>query len=170
MQFNTAPVESPATGTNYKLNFSDAESQDLILSVRVSIRNDSLLRVGIQDPILNETLVGKSQIVSGFGEISDGLQILRTGEGEDDLENVNEKSSALVIKNSENVSVLHEADKLKKMCDVTKGKWLFDESYPLYTNSSCPFIDEGFDCLGNGRYDKDYMKWRWQPESCDIPR
>lgn len=55
-------------------------------------------------------------------------------------------------------------------CDVTKGRWVYDESYPLYTNNSCPFIDEGFDCLGNGRLDKDYMKWRWQPQDCDIPR
>ncbi|XP_065860325.1 protein trichome birefringence-like 6 isoform X2 [Euphorbia lathyris] len=55
-------------------------------------------------------------------------------------------------------------------CDVTRGRWVYDESYPLYTNSSCPFIDEGFDCIGNGRLDKDYMKWRWQPQDCDIPR
>ncbi|XP_050237010.1 protein trichome birefringence-like 6 [Mercurialis annua] len=55
-------------------------------------------------------------------------------------------------------------------CDFTKGKWVYDEGYPLYTNKSCPFIDEGFDCVGNGRLDKDYMKWRWQPQDCDIPR
>ncbi|KAL2507554.1 Protein trichome birefringence-like 6 [Forsythia ovata] len=56
------------------------------------------------------------------------------------------------------------------VCDITKGRWVFDESYPLYTNISCPFIDEGFNCLANGRLDKDYMKWRWQPLDCDIPR
>ncbi|KAJ6729369.1 hypothetical protein OIU85_020301 [Salix viminalis] len=55
-------------------------------------------------------------------------------------------------------------------CDVTKGRWVYDENYPLYTNSSCPFIDEGFDCAGNGRLDKDYMKWRWQPQDCNISR
>lgn len=55
-------------------------------------------------------------------------------------------------------------------CDVTSGSWVFDENYPLYTNVSCPFIDEGFDCQGNGRLDKEYMKWRWQPQDCDIPR
>ncbi|KAL1825800.1 hypothetical protein DCAR_0313987 [Daucus carota subsp. sativus] len=58
----------------------------------------------------------------------------------------------------------------KKLCDVTKGKWVFDDSYPLYTNVTCPFIDEGFSCQSNGRLDKDYMKWRWQPQHCDIPR
>ncbi|XP_010679388.2 protein trichome birefringence-like 6 [Beta vulgaris subsp. vulgaris] len=61
-------------------------------------------------------------------------------------------------------------EKRGKDCDVSKGRWVFDESYPLYTNFSCPFIDEGFNCQGNGRVDKDYMKWRWQPQDCDIPR
>ncbi|KAL8142653.1 hypothetical protein V2J09_015685 [Rumex salicifolius] len=55
-------------------------------------------------------------------------------------------------------------------CDVSRGRWVFDESYPLYTNFSCPFIDEGFNCNGNGRLDSDYIKWRWQPQDCDIPR
>ncbi|KAJ8573695.1 hypothetical protein K7X08_010206 [Anisodus acutangulus] len=55
-------------------------------------------------------------------------------------------------------------------CDITKGKWVFDDSYPLYTNASCPYIDEGFSCETNGRLDKNYMKWRWQPQYCDIPR
>lgn len=55
-------------------------------------------------------------------------------------------------------------------CDVARGRWVFDESYPLYTNRSCPFIDEGFNCEGNGRLDKQYMKWRWLPVDCDIPR
>lgn len=58
----------------------------------------------------------------------------------------------------------------KISCDVSQGKWIFDDSYPLYTNVSCPFIDEGFSCQSNGRLDKDYMKWRWQPQDCDIPR
>ncbi|KAI3685648.1 hypothetical protein L6452_34903 [Arctium lappa] len=30
--------------------------------------------------------------------------------------------------------------------------------------------DEAFNCEANGRLDKDYMKWRWKPEDCDIPR
>lgn len=55
-------------------------------------------------------------------------------------------------------------------CDVTKGRWVYDESYPLYTNFSCPFIDEGFNCMSNGRPDKDYTKLKWQPRDCDLPR
>ncbi|XP_021805095.1 protein trichome birefringence-like 6 [Prunus avium] len=60
---------------------------------------------------------------------------------------------------------------IKGGCDFsTRGRWVYDKSYPLYTNSSCPFIFEGFDCQGNGRSDQDYMRWRWQPQDCDIPR
>uniref|UniRef100_A0A1D1YQB2 CAS1 domain-containing protein 1 n=1 Tax=Anthurium amnicola TaxID=1678845 RepID=A0A1D1YQB2_9ARAE len=55
-------------------------------------------------------------------------------------------------------------------CDVSRGKWVLDELYPLYKSNSCPFIDEGFDCESTGRLDKDYMKWRWQPHGCNIPR
>ncbi|XP_027352054.1 protein trichome birefringence-like 6 [Abrus precatorius] len=55
-------------------------------------------------------------------------------------------------------------------CDLIKGYWVFDETYPLYSKDSCPFIDEGFDCEGNGRLDRNYSKWRWQPKDCDIPR
>lgn len=75
--------------------------------------------------------------------------------------------SVAIIKTSRN-----ERNKEKSMreCDVTRGRWVYDENYPLYTNSSCPFIDEGFDCVGNGRLDKDYMKWRWQPQDCNISR
>ncbi|XP_051141803.1 protein trichome birefringence-like 6 [Andrographis paniculata] len=55
-------------------------------------------------------------------------------------------------------------------CDITRGRWVRDESNPFYTNAQCPFIDEGFNCEANGRRDKQYMKWRWQPQDCEIPR
>ncbi|KAK9704771.1 hypothetical protein RND81_07G010000 [Saponaria officinalis] len=78
---------------------------------------------------------------------------------------VTRRSSVLVDKVDGEVG-----NKSHKFCDVSVGKWVVDEKYPLYTNSSCPFIDEGFNCQGNGRLDKDYMRWKWQPQDCDIPR
>ncbi|KAK3002964.1 hypothetical protein RJ639_019555, partial [Escallonia herrerae] len=55
-------------------------------------------------------------------------------------------------------------------CDVFDGRWVVDDSYPLYNASECPFAEQGFNCLGNGRTDKDYIKWRWKPKTCDMPR
>ncbi|KAK7337524.1 hypothetical protein VNO77_18103 [Canavalia gladiata] len=60
-------------------------------------------------------------------------------------------------------------EKRVKGCDLTKGYWVFDERYPLYSKA-CSFIDEGFDCEGNGRLDRNYSKWRWHPKDCDLPR
>ncbi|KAH9319059.1 hypothetical protein KI387_020828, partial [Taxus chinensis] len=55
-------------------------------------------------------------------------------------------------------------------CNIFDGKWVVDSSYPLYRTRSCSFIDEAFDCEGNGRKDLGYMKWRWQPRDCNLPR
>nr|XP_016451653.1 PREDICTED: protein trichome berefringence-like 7 [Nicotiana tabacum] len=55
-------------------------------------------------------------------------------------------------------------------CNLFVGNWVPDESYPLYNASECPFAEQGFSCLGNGRKDKEYLKWRWKPRNCEIPR
>ncbi|KAF8404380.1 hypothetical protein HHK36_009263 [Tetracentron sinense] len=55
-------------------------------------------------------------------------------------------------------------------CDIFEGSWVPDHNYPLYNGSECPFAERGFDCLGNGRNDTDYLKWRWKPNNCVIPR
>ncbi|XP_077230417.1 protein trichome birefringence-like 1 isoform X2 [Tasmannia lanceolata] len=57
-----------------------------------------------------------------------------------------------------------------KDCDIFDGKWVKDDSYPLYSEGSCPYIDEPFDCFLNGRSDRMYQKLRWQPNGCNIPR
>ncbi|XP_039033916.1 protein trichome birefringence-like isoform X2 [Hibiscus syriacus] len=55
-------------------------------------------------------------------------------------------------------------------CDLFDGKWVKDDSYPLYKPGSCSFIDEQFSCIANGRPDKDYQKLKWKPKGCTLPR
>ncbi|GJN27091.1 hypothetical protein PR202_gb15080 [Eleusine coracana subsp. coracana] len=55
-------------------------------------------------------------------------------------------------------------------CDVYSGRWVRDEGYGFYPPKSCPLIDDDFNCHKNGRPDTDFLKWRWQPHGCDIPR
>ena len=55
-------------------------------------------------------------------------------------------------------------------CRIFDGKWVRADSYPLYAPGSCPHIDESFNCFLNGRPDRGYEKYRWQPNGCIMPR
>ena len=73
--------------------------------------------------------------------------------------------------------VTHSYDQMKKMndglydkCDIFDGKWVRDDSKPYYPLGSCPFIDRDFNCHLNGRLDLEYVKWKWKPNKCHIPR
>ncbi|CAI8584229.1 unnamed protein product [Vicia faba] len=55
-------------------------------------------------------------------------------------------------------------------CDFFHGEWVKDDSYPLYKPGSCSIIDEQFNCIRNGRPDKDFQKYKWKPKACTLPR
>ncbi|CAI9303838.1 unnamed protein product [Lactuca saligna] len=53
-------------------------------------------------------------------------------------------------------------------CNLFKGSWIMDPSYPIYNGSECPFVDSGLNCQKNGRDDTMYLKFRWQPHRCAL--
>ncbi|KAL9661972.1 hypothetical protein QQ045_019801 [Rhodiola kirilowii] len=57
-----------------------------------------------------------------------------------------------------------------KVCNLYRGRWVYNESYPLYNVSACPFVLSQFKCVANGRPDQLYLKFEWMPKSCSLPR
>ncbi|KAK4492540.1 hypothetical protein RD792_003352 [Penstemon davidsonii] len=76
-------------------------------------------------------------------------------------------NGSALLEPSEKVGFLEVGD---GVCDIFDGNWVWDESYPLYQPQDCMFLDEGFRCTENGRPDKLYTQWRWQPKDCNLPR
>ncbi|XP_020590912.1 protein trichome birefringence-like 6, partial [Phalaenopsis equestris] len=117
-------------------------------------------------------LVGAGKNVDGRGTVSttDGIVSITPSS----VAVISSFSSSISNGSSGNVyekgSASVRAEISAEPCDVLDGRWLYDESYPLYSSNACPYIDEGFSCEANGRTDTGYMKWRWQPNSCNIPR
>ncbi|KAM3313937.1 hypothetical protein ACQJBY_033057 [Aegilops geniculata] len=59
-----------------------------------------------------------------------------------------------------------------KGCDVFSGSWVRDDgsAEAAYTGYKCPVIDAEFNCQLYGRPDSDYLRYRWKPASCELPR
>ncbi|XP_028551676.1 protein ALTERED XYLOGLUCAN 4-like, partial [Dendrobium catenatum] len=58
----------------------------------------------------------------------------------------------------------------KPGCDLSNGTWVRDNgSSHGYTNQTCKSLPESKNC---GKYGKngDYVRWRWQPARCELPR
>ncbi|KAJ4848404.1 Protein trichome birefringence-like 4 [Turnera subulata] len=81
-------------------------------------------------------------------------------------------SSVTTMKRTHRNSRKEETDVIAELssCDIFDGNWVIDDSNPLYQPGSCPFIDDGFNCFKNGRPDAEYLRYRWKPHGCKIPR
>ncbi|XP_071707170.1 protein trichome birefringence-like 21 [Rutidosis leptorrhynchoides] len=55
-------------------------------------------------------------------------------------------------------------------CNLFQGSWVFDDEREMYyTNETKCIIDDRQNCMKYGRPDNDFMRWRWQPNKCDLP-
>ncbi|GAU18008.1 hypothetical protein TSUD_51180 [Trifolium subterraneum] len=85
------------------------------------------------------------------------------------LINPEDVPSWLAFEETEDVNMVQTSRDSWKKCDFSVGKWVFDQSYPLY-DSNCPYLATAVTCQKNGRPDSDYEKWKWKPLGCSIPR
>ncbi|KAJ1435944.1 PMR5 N-terminal domain [Sesbania bispinosa] len=69
---------------------------------------------------------------------------------------------------ADDVNMVQSSRDSSKICDFSVGKWVYDESYPLY-DRNCPYLSTAVTCQKNGRPDSDYEKWKWKPNGCSIP-
>ncbi|XP_073010894.1 protein trichome birefringence-like 19 [Typha latifolia] len=59
---------------------------------------------------------------------------------------------------------------LVRECNISKGEWVPDQDAPYYTNMTCFVIQEHQNCMKYGRPNLEFLKWRWKPQGCELPR
>ncbi|KAE9597977.1 putative PMR5 domain, trichome birefringence-like family [Lupinus albus] len=173
---NNASMHAQKTNVNNDIVVADKGDffNPNIVSEKSGVENSSRIAkdVGLFD---DERRVPSKSNLSGKGT-------QKTSKG-DLLKNSNVGNSSYKgklgrdLSKKNNVIVIHNDFKVKKVqvglyekCDIFDGKWVRDDSKPYYPSGSCPFIDRDFDCYLNGRPDSQYVKWKWQPNGCNIPR
>ncbi|CDP05671.1 unnamed protein product [Coffea canephora] len=145
------------------------EKDDLLSSGDGSGNRDAFEAFRSNLTIRNNSDSGDAVVESQVGEMKPGDS--RNMRGQEKVVNVTnnaEKVSTNVQKNNTNGANL--TDSVNTDCDLYAGKWVYDSTGPLYTNSSCPVLTQMQNCQGNGRPDKEYENWRWKPAQCNLPQ
>ncbi|GLT50946.1 hypothetical protein SLA2020_244010 [Shorea laevis] len=124
----------------FALKGEDGKESKDVLDLEMNVTGEGVLGKGRESS--NVTL--ESNEMDGFGSVDDIFGKHRNG----DLKDID----------------------LMNHCNIFDGKWVRDDSCPIYAPGSCPHIDEPFNCYVNGRPDRGYEKYRWQPKDCNIPR
>ncbi|KAK7302937.1 hypothetical protein RJT34_13834 [Clitoria ternatea] len=56
-----------------------------------------------------------------------------------------------------------------RRCNLFSGNWSLYSKEPYYSNEACPFITDKQNCFMHGRPDREFLKWRWKPDACELP-
>ncbi|XP_050219069.1 protein trichome birefringence-like 5 [Mercurialis annua] len=154
--------------------YSDSFSQpNLHISTADSPNNDSSITLQSSPPISTTTTVNEDPVPDSEPDRSSTHQLVPAFSPNLTAELEQDRAAGEITRENEEgpVVVSDELSGNGGDCDLYMGSWVKDEEfYPTYKPGSCPYVDEAFDCQNNGRRDSDYLKWRWKPDGCDLPR
>ncbi|KAF3431233.1 hypothetical protein FNV43_RR25963 [Rhamnella rubrinervis] len=155
-------------------SFTLEVNRSVVAEKGVPLDLNDVVEVVEKPPLANFSEMVKNGSFHGEAERAVGNVSFSSGKADVGM---NPGVEANKVRENSNVSDVLYNSQLKKMrsdsyekCDIFDGKWVRDDSQPYYPRGSCPYIDRDFDCHLNGRPDDEYIKWKWQPNGCDIPR
>ena len=56
-----------------------------------------------------------------------------------------------------------------RRCNIFSGNWTPYLEGPYYNHENCPYIADKQNCFMHGRPDREFLKWRWKPDECELP-
>lgn len=60
---------------------------------------------------------------------------------------------------------------MSSTCDLYDGRWVKDNTYPLYQGRQCAWLAKNWACRnGLERPSFAFENFRWQPRQCDLPK
>ncbi|KAG9146656.1 hypothetical protein Leryth_019695 [Lithospermum erythrorhizon] len=121
--------------------------------------HDSIL--WLDDPRLQDHVAATKKPRRGKGKKRGGRKTPRQS-------NNNPQKSA-ISNGGLDILASHVSDVNENSCDIFSGEWVPDPDGPYYTNMTCKNIQEHQNCMKFGRPDKDYLKWKWKPDGCELP-
>ncbi|KAG5596120.1 hypothetical protein H5410_037352 [Solanum commersonii] len=130
-----------------------------------SISNSSTKDKVTEEPITNTEIEGSAGIPPSFTQKGGDLKALK--EKNSSREQENEVTAPL---NSAGIAIENmTSDSKDHGCNYAKGRWVTDDSWPLYSGFHCKrWLSAMWACRLTQRTDFEYEKLRWRPRDCEM--